>query len=396
LTIPALLNNRVSWASDAPETPDLKLGIIALTDCSPIVIAHEKGLFKKYGINATVSKGASWAAIRDGLTNGDIQATHMLIGMPIASTMGLLGSPKKPMVIPWMMNRNGQSITLKTELKGKVQADPKVLKPFVMDAKSKGAPLTFAMTFPPGTHAMWMRYWLGAGGINPDKDVALVVIPPAQMVANMKVGKMDGFCVGEPWNARAIADGIGYTAINTQDIWKDHPEKVCAFTAEFADKNPKTVKAVCKALHEASVWLDDMKNRPEQAQIVSKATYINCPPELILGRMQGHYDYGDGRKKEDPNYMIFSSRNCNYPQPKFAMWWLTQFRRWGMVPTAPDYAGVAKEVMRGDIYEEAMKEIGYKHGGRSDKPETMFDGAVFDPAHPEKFAQSFEIHNLKA
>ena len=162
----------------------------------------------------------------------------------------------------------------------------------------------------------------------------------------MKVGKMDGFCVGEPWNARAIADGIGYTAINTQDIWKDHPEKVCAFTAEFAEKNPKTVKAVLKALHEASVWLDDMKNRPEQARSCRRPTYINCPKELILGRMQGKYDFGDGRKKEDPNYMIFSERNCNYPQPKYAMWWLTQFRRWGMVAGAPDYEGVAKQVMR--------------------------------------------------
>jgi len=396
LAVPALLSARVSWASDAPETPDLKFGIIALTDCSPIVIAHEKGLFKKYGINSTVSKGASWAAIRDALTNGDIQGTHMLTGMPIASTMGLLGSPKKPMIIPWMLNRNGQSISLKIDLKGKVQADPKALRPIVMDAKAKGQPLTFAMTFPPGTHAMWTRYWLGAGGINPDRDVALVVIPPAQMVANMKVGKMDGFCVGEPWNARVIADGIGYTAINTQDIWKDHPEKVFAFTAEFADKNPKTVKACLKAVHEASVWLDDMKNRPEQAQIVSRATYINCPPETILGRMQGHYDFGDGRKKDDPNFMIFSSRNCNYPQPKYAVWWLTQFRRWGMVQSPPDYQGVARQVMRGDIYEEAMKEIGYQHGGRNDRPEAFFDGAVFDPAHPEKFALGFEIHNLKA
>ena len=133
------------------------------------------------------------------------------------------------------------------------------------------------MTFPPGTHAMWMRYYLAAGGINPDKDVSLITIPPPQMVANMKVGKMDGFCVGEPWNARAIADGIGFTAITTQDIWKDHPEKVCAFTAEFAEKNPKTVKAVLKALHEASVWLDEMENRPEQCEIVSQPTYINCP-----------------------------------------------------------------------------------------------------------------------
>src|SRR5882672_9741759 len=166
--------------NDGPEVKDLKFGMIALTDCSPIVIAHEKGFFKKYGINSTVSKGASWAAIRDSLSNGDIQGTHMLIGMPIASSLGLLGAPKKPMVIPWLLNRNGQSISLKAELRGKVQADPKALKPIAMDAKAKGAPMTFAITFPPGTHAMWTRYWLGAGGINPDKDVALVVIPPAQ------------------------------------------------------------------------------------------------------------------------------------------------------------------------------------------------------------------------
>jgi nitrate/nitrite transport system substrate-binding protein len=392
----SLISARASWASDAPETPDLKFGMIALTDCSPIVIAHEKGLFKKYGINSTVSKGASWAAIRDSLSNGDIQATHMLLGMPLASTMGLLGAPKKPMVIPWILNRNGQSITLANSFKGKVAADPKALLPLVQEAKAKGAPLTFAMTFPPGTHAMWIRYWLGAGGINPDKDVALIVVPPAQMVANMKVGKMDGFCVGEPWNARTIADGIGFTATNTQDIWKDHPEKVCAFTAEFADKNPKTVKAVLKALQEASVWLDDMKNRPEQAEIVSKATYINCPPASILPRMQGHYDFGDGRKKDDPNYMIFSSRNCNFPQPKYATWFLTQYRRWGMLAAAPDYKKVASEVMRHDLYTEAMKEMGAKPGTLDDSPVTLFDGKKFDPKKPEDYVKSFEINSVKA
>ena len=383
------------YASDAPETSELKFGIIALTDCSSIVIAHEKGLFKKYGINSTVAKGASWAAIRDALSNGDIQATHMLTGMPIAATMGLLGSPKKPMIIPWMINRNGQSITLKKELKGAVKDDPKALKPLVDEAKERGTPMTFAMTFPPGTHDMWMRYYLGAGGINPDKDVALITIPPAQMVANMKIGKMDGFCVGEPWNARAIADGIGFTSLNTQDIWKDHPEKVCAFLAEFAEKNPRTIKAVLKALHEASVWLDNPDNRPEQAAIVSQPTYINCPKEIILGRLLGDYDFGDGRKKQDANYMIFHERNCNYPQPKYAMWWLTQFRRWGMLDSAPDYTGVAKQVMRPDIYEEAMKEIGYAHGGQNNEPETLFDGATFDPAKPEEYAKSFPVNNLK-
>ena len=383
------------WASDAPEVSSMNFGMIALTDCSPIVIAHEKGFFKKYGINSKVTKGASWAAIRDSLANGDIQGTHMLTGMPIASTMGLLGSTRRPMIIPWMLNRNGQSITLRASFKGKVKDDPKALKPLVDAAKAAGKPMTFAMTFPPGTHAMWMRYYLAAGGINPDTDVSLITIPPPQMVANMKVGKMDGFCVGEPWNARAIAEGIGYTSVNTQDIWKDHPEKVCAFTEDFAAKNPKAVKSVLKALHEASVWLDDLNNRPEQAKIVSSATYINCAPDLILGRLQGKYNFGDGRTKDDPNYMIFSARNCNYPQPKYAIWWLSQFRRWGMVEGAPDYTGVARQVMRTDIYEEAMKEIGYAHGGANMSPETLFDGVTFDPAKPEEYAKSFPIHSVK-
>ena len=390
-----------SWAatagsvSEAPETTDINFGMIALTDCSPIVVAHEKGLFKKYGINSTVTKGANWAAIRDNLSTGSIQATHMLLGMPLASTMGLAGSPKKPMIIPWIINRNGQAITLKAEWKGKVGADPKALKPFVDQAKKLGEPLTFAMTFPPGTHSMWIRYYLAAGGINPDKDITLITVPPAQMVQNMKIGKMDGFCVGEPWGAKSIADGIGYSAVTTQDIWKDHPEKVCAFSEDFATKNPKTVKAVLKALHEASVWLDDMANRPEQCEIVSRATYINCKKELILGRLLGELDYGDGRKVTDQHPMYFSQKNCNYPQTKYAKWFLSQYRRWGMVTGAPDYEGVAKRVMRGDIYEEAMKEIGVTAGALDNSPETLFDGIAFDPANPEAYAKSFAVHNLK-
>ncbi|MFZ5496647.1 MAG: CmpA/NrtA family ABC transporter substrate-binding protein [Verrucomicrobiota bacterium] len=382
-------------ASDSPETPDLNFGIIALTDCSPIVIAHEKGFFRKYGINSKITKGANWAAIRDNLSTGSIQATHMLIGMPLASTMGLAGSPKKPMVIPWLLNRNGQAVTLKAEWKGKVGADPKALKPFVDQANKLGEPLTFAMTFPPGTHAMWMRYYLAAGGINPDKDISLITIPPPQMVANMKIGKMDGFCVGEPWNARAIADNIGFTSVTTQDMWKDHPEKVCAFTEEFAEKNPKTVKAVLKALHEASVWLDDMANRSEQCDIVSKPTYINCQKEVILGRLLGRLDYGDGRTTQDEFCMHFSKRNCNYPQPKYAKWFMSQYRRWGMVTGTPDYEGVAQRVMRTDLYEEAMKEIGYAHGGLDNSPETLFDGIAFDPSNPEAYATGAAVKNLK-
>lgn len=383
-------------SSEAPESPEMNFGIIALTDCSPIVIAHEKGLFKKYGVQSKVTKGANWAAIRDNLSSGSLQATHMLIGMPLASTMGLAGSPKKPMVIPWLMNRNGQAITLKNAWKGKVGADPKALKPFVDQAKKLGEPLTFAMTFPPGTHAMWMRFYLAQGGIDPDKDVTLITVPPAQMVANMKIGKMDGFCVGEPWGARSINDSIGFTSVTTQDLWKDHPEKVCAFTEEFAEKNPKTVKAVLKALHEASEWLDDLGNRAEQCDIVSKATYINCDPKTILGRLVGELDYGDGRKIQDAHTMHFSRRNCNYPQPKYAKWFLSQYRRWGMVAGTPDYDGITKRVMRTDLYEEAMKEIGYAHGGLDDTPETLFDGITFDPKDPETYAKSFAVKSLKS
>jgi nitrate/nitrite transport system substrate-binding protein len=395
------LGNR-SWAStaasasDAPESPNVTFGFIALTDCSPIVIAHEKGFFKKYGINATIRKGANWAAIRDMLSTGETQATHMLIGMPLASTMGLLSAPKKPMVIPWLLNRNGQGISLKNEFKGKVGADPKALKPFVDQAKKLGEPLTFAMTFPPGTHAMWMRYYLAAGGINPDKDVNLITIPPPQMVANMKIGKMDGFCVGEPWNARAIADKVGYTSVTTQDMWKDHPEKVCAFTEEFAEKNPKTVKAILKALHEASVWLDQMENRSELCDIISKPNYVGAAKEVILGRLLGELDYGDGRKVTDTHPMHFSLRNCNFPQEKFALWWLTQFRRWGMTSGAPDYQGVAKKVMRGDLYTEAMKEIGVVDRSADDSAFSLFDGVSFDPKGDlEVYAKGFPINSLR-
>jgi nitrate/nitrite transport system substrate-binding protein len=384
------------YADDSPETKQVKFGIIALTDCSSIVMAHELGLFKKYGIDSVISKEASWAVIRDKLTLGDNQATHMLIGMPFASTMGLLGSPPKSMIVPWLLNRNGQGITLDNKLKAAGVKSAQDLKPLVDHAKASGTPMTFAMTFPPGTHAMWIRYWLASGGINPDRDVGLVTIPPAQMVANMKVGKMEGFCVGEPWNYRAIEDGIGFTVITTQQIWRDHPEKVCAFTEEFALRNPRTVKAILKALHESSVYIDKMENRPKVAEIVSQTTYINCQPQIIQARLLGQYDYGDGRKEQDPYYMIFSDRNCNFPQKTFGYWWLSQFRRWGMIPQAPDYTGIVNKVIRPDIYLEAMKEIGVKADVQDMQKVNFQDGSVFDPKEAEQYAHSFAVHSMAA
>jgi nitrate/nitrite transport system substrate-binding protein len=382
------------YAADGPETTNIRLGIIALTDCSSIVMAHELGLFKKYGIQSIISKEASWAAIRDKLTLGENQATHMLLGMPYASTMGLLGSPQKPMIIPFYLNRNGQAITLTKALLDKGIKTPEQLKPAALEAKAKGSPMTFAMTFPPGTHAMWMRYWLASGGINPDKDVSLITIPPPQMVANMKVGKMDGFCVGEPWNARAIADGIGFTAITTQQMWKDHPEKVLAFTEEFAAKNPKTVKAILRAMLESSQYIDKMENRPHVAEVVAKPQYINTQKEVILGRMLGDYDYGDGRKEKDSNYMTFFDRNTNFPLKSHGVWWLSQFRRWGMVKSAPDYKNIVNKVHRPDIFREVAKELGIAVPKDDMKKETLFDKIEFDPAKPEEYVKKFTVNSM--
>jgi nitrate/nitrite transport system substrate-binding protein len=383
-----------AYADDSPETKTIRFGIIALTDCSSLVMAHELGYFKKFGIDSVISKEASWAVIRDKLTLGENQATHMLIGMPLASTMGLAGSPVKPMIIPWLLNRNGQAITLNNKLKQAGVKTARDLKPIVDKAKSSGSPMTFAMTFPAGTHAMWIRYWLASGGIHPDKDTSLITVPPPQMVANMRVDKMDGFCVGEPWNVRAITDGIGYTVITTQQMWKDHAEKVCAFTEEFAAKNPKTVKAILKALHLASEHLDNLENRAKAADIVARAAYINTTPESIRERLVGNYDYGDGRREQDPNYMIFSIRGCNYPDRIFARWFLSQFRRWGLVKGAPDYTGIANRVMRPDIYLEAMKELGVTPKFTELQKVTLWDGSTFDGTDPERYAKAFPIHSL--
>jgi nitrate/nitrite transport system substrate-binding protein len=383
-----------AYASEGPENPKVRIGIIALTDCSSIVMAHELGLFKKHGIESTISKEASWAVIRDRLTLGENQATHMLLGLPYACTMGLQGSPVKPVIIPFYLNRNGQAITLTKALLEKGVKTPAQLRPLALEAKTKGNPMAFAMTYPPGTHAMWMRYWLASGNVHPDRDVSLITIPPPQMVANMKVGKMDGFCVGEPWNARAIADGIGFTAITTQQMWKDHPEKVLAFTEEYASKNPKTVKAVMRAVLEASQWCDKLENRPRLAEVVAQPQYINTAKEVLLGRLLGDYDYGDGRKEKDKLYMTFFDRQTNFPLKSHGVWWLSQFRRWGFVKEAPDYKAIVDRVHRPDLFRGVAKEMGVETPREDMRKETLWDGVVFDPSDPEKYAKSFPIHSM--
>jgi nitrate/nitrite transport system substrate-binding protein len=383
------------YASGAPEVQELTFGVLPLTDSAPIIVAHAKGLFAKHGIASSVLKSSSWTASRDALIAGQAQAAHMLFGMPVAAAVGRLGAEQKPLVVPWILNRNGQAITLGAKHLDAPATSAKDLRPLAQECRDKGRPMVFGMTLAPGTHAMWLRYWLGAGGIDPDRDVALITIPPAQMVANMRAQRMDGYCVGEPWNALAVADKLGFTAILSEEIWPDHPEKVLAFTEEFAEEHPQTVKAALKAIHEASVWCDDPAHRSELSALLSDPAYLNAPAHLIAERLGDTVDCGNGRIATSLRGLTFSARNANYPQAKYAIWWLTQLRRWRMLPEMPDYLGVAGRVMRPDFYEAAMKELGVTPGPADFTPDTFFDGKTFDPTEPEEYARSFEIGALR-
>jgi nitrate/nitrite transport system substrate-binding protein len=394
--LPPLRGGLFAGTGDAPEVSKLKIGFIPLTDCGSVVMAYELGLYKKYGLEVTISKEASWAAVRDKLTIGDIQASHILYGMPYASTLGIVGAEgqQKAMVIPMALNQNGQAITLGNHLKKQGVKTAQDVKKLV-DADKGKKTYTFAMTFPPGTHAMWMRYWLAAGGVDPDTDIKLITIPPPQMVANMRIGNMDGFCVGEPWNARAIFDGIGFTAITTQQMWVNHPEKVLGMTQEFAEKNPKTVKAILMAVIEASQYIDKIENRPKVAETIGKKEYVNAPFDVVLGRMQGKYVYGDGRTEQDANYMKFyRDGEVTFPWKSHGLWFLTQHRRWGFLKEPIDYKKVVDSVNRTDLYRDAAKALGIPVPAEEYKKETLFDGIEFDPADPEGYVKKFAIKRV--
>jgi nitrate/nitrite transport system substrate-binding protein len=241
---------------------------------------------------------------------------------------------------------------------------------------------------------MWLRYWLAAGGIHPDEDVALITVPPPQMVGNMKTHSVDGFCVGEPWNAHAISEGLGYTAITSQEIWPDHPEKVCAFTEEFAEEHPDTVVATLKALHQAGLWLDDEANHDEAAALLARPEHLDCDPAWIRARLGAKVEYGDGRSRSLDHSLVFSKGGTNRPSPSHAVWFLTQLRRWGLHYGTPDYAGVSARVIRPDFYERAVRELGLTDPAPADSRETLFDGKVFDPADPEGYATGFTLKTI--
>ena len=372
------------------EKTEVRVGFLPLTDCAPVAVAIALGLDAKHGIHLVAQREASWAAARDKLISGELDAAHALYGMVYGVELGI-GSRQTDMAVLMTLNQNGQAITLSSQLTEEGVTDGASLAAYL---RASGRRAVFAQTFPTGTHAFWLNYWLAAQGIDPIRDVRTVTVPPQQMVASMGEHRIDGFCAGEPWHAYAIARGTGFTVATSQDVWPDHPEKVLASTADFAARNPNTARALIATLLEAARFIDaSSENRACTAGIISSREYIDVNPLAIVPRMQGRYESGTGRAWDDAHALRFhADGTVNMPYLSDAIWFMTQQKRWGMLDAHPDYVAVASRVNRIDLYREAAHAAGVAVPDGVMRRSTLIDGVVWDGADPAAYADGFAIH----
>ncbi|MBV7561805.1 CmpA/NrtA family ABC transporter substrate-binding protein [Pseudomonas sp. sia0905] len=403
--LPAGLSSAV-WAAgtDGLETTKAKLGFIALTDAAPLFVAEELGLFAKHGMtDVEVLKQSSWGTTRDNLVlgagSGGIDGAHILTPMPYLMTAGKVttNNTPLPMCILARLNLNGQGISISKEYADlKLGTDASTFKQAVAAKQAKGQKIAAAMTFPGGTHDLWLRYWMAAGGIEPNKDLPTVVIPPPQMVANMKVGSMDAFCVGEPWNAQLINQNIGYSAVTTGELWANHPEKALSLRADYVNANPNATRALLKAVMEAQMFCEAAANKEQVAEICAKRRWIGAPAKDLLARLQGNFDYGNGRVVENsPHLMRFWSEFASYPFQSHDLWFLTENKRWGYLPKDFGSQALIDQVNREDIWRQAAAELGVPAEqipqSKSRGVETFFDGKTFDPQNPQAYLDSLTL-----
>lgn len=377
-----------------PEVNKVRLGYIALTDSAPLIVARERGLFTKYGLGESeILKQPSWGALRDNIANGTTDGAHILSPMPYLMHTGQAMADGKgvPMAILLRLNTNGQGISLNNSLLN-------------TGARLNAAPLRamfekgdkVAMTFPGGTHDLWLRYWLAAAGIDPGTDVDVIVVPPPQMVRSLRIGTMDNFCAGEPWNAQLVNQGFGYTACVTGEIWQDHPEKALGLRADWVAKHPRAAEALCAAVIEAQQWCDRMENKEEMATIIARPNWFDVPAADILPRARGDIDYGDGRKVSgSAARMKFFAGHASYPFRSHDLWFLTENIRWGKLPAGTDTRVLIDAVNREEIWRAAAKKLSLAAAdipaGTSRGVETFFDGVTFDPAAPGKYLAALKI-----
>ena len=414
---------------DGLEKSHLTLGFIPLTDCAPLAIAAEKGFFKRHGLDVTLVREASWANIRDKVALNALDGAQMLAPMPIAATLGSC-VVKQPTITAFSLGLNGNAITVSNALYERLcQADPdamtaspitaQALKRVVVENKQTGQPpLTFAMVFPVSNHNYQLRYWMASAGIDPERDVRLIVIPPPHMVTNLESGKIDGYCVGEPWNTRAVHKGIGRILISGYEIWNNSPEKVLGIKQSWAEKHPNTHRALIMALLEASAWIDQPENREEVIQLLASDRYINTAVEDIAPALTGRLSYSQDDKPLQLNdFCVFHRYAANFPWRSHAEWIITQMYRWGQIDQFTDIEALASRIYRPDIYREAAVALGmavptieHKPEGTHAEPWTLsdasqpismgpdqfFDGKHYNATDPLGYLKSFSVQHLAA
>lgn len=384
----------LAWVngSDAPEKPELDLGFMALTDCASLVVAATQGFAQPHGLTLNLKRQSSWASLRDKLVSGQLDAAHSPYGLVYGVHLGIGGTAPCDMAILMGLNQNGQSINLSRELQALEVTSPEALDRHVHQSRAR---LTFAQTFPTGTHALWLYYWLASQGIHPLADVDSVVVPPPQMVAHLQAGRIDGFCVGEPWSASAVQQDLGFTLATSQAIWPDHPEKVLSCTRTFVEQYPNTARALVMATLEASRFIEQSpQNRRGTAQLLSASDYLDAPLACIEPRLLGDYADGLGNRWQDPHALRFHNHGAaNQPYLSDGMWFMTQFRRWGLLREDPDYLAVARQVQQVQLYREAASALGIATGPDM-RSSQLIDGKVWDGTQPAAYARSFHLHAL--
>ena len=400
----------------------IRIGLISLTDCAPLVMAHELGFFQAEGLSVSLHRESSWASIRDKLAYGLLDAAHMLAGIPLASALGISG-PRCEMITGLSLGLNGNAITVSRRLHRRMaEADPSgvarppvrasALKSVIEADRARGAgPLTFASVFEVSSHHYQLRYWLAEAGIDPDRDVRIVVVPPAQMVAQLARGRIDGFCVGEPWNTWAVRRGLGHALISSYELWQNGPEKVLAVTADWARRDPESHRAVLRAVLRAQAWLEGGGNRGRAADRIAGLPDLALPPWAVRPTLVGRFArHPDEPPEPMPDFHVFHRYAAAFPWRSHALWFLTQMSRWGQIAEADATRAVAERVYRPDIYRAAAREVGrpapridWKTEGahaaswvleEADAPIPMgpdrfLDGRVFDPSRPAAYLRSF-------
>jgi len=358
--------------SKAPEKKDLKVGFIPITCATPIIMAKPMGFYEKQGLNVDVIKTAGWAVVRDKTINKEYDAAHMLAPMPLAITIGA-GSNPVPYVMPAVENINGQAITL--AMKHKDKRDPKSWKGF-----------KFAVPFDYSMHNYLLRYYLAEAGLDPDTDVQIRSVPPPEMVANLRADNIDGFLGPDPFNQRAVYDGVGFIHILSKELWDGHP--CCAFAAskEFVTSQPNTYAALLKAIIEATAFASKAENRKQIAAAIAPANYLNQPETVLEQILTGTYADGLGQVKKDPSRVDFDP----FPWHSFGIWILTQMKRWGQIKGDVDYKGIAEQVYLATDTTRLMKEAGLTPPATTTKSFVVM-GKTFDPAKPEDYLASFKI-----